>query len=97
MTINKSLFAYPACFYKEENGYSVFFPDLDYLATCGETLEDGILILQRLRHRKQRLLRTLNQIDYLTAEGVMLSAALKFIFEIQVKLLLFYFKISPCF
>ncbi len=33
------LSAYPACFYKEENGYSVIFPDLNYLATCGETLE----------------------------------------------------------
>lgn len=42
MTINKFLFAYPACFYKEENGYSVIFPDLDYLATCGETLEEAL-------------------------------------------------------
>jgi len=33
------LSAYPACFFKEENGYSVIFPDLNYLATCGETLE----------------------------------------------------------
>ena len=36
------LSAYPACFYKEENGYSVIFPDLDYLATCGETLEEAL-------------------------------------------------------
>lgn len=42
MTINKFLFAYPACFYKEENGYSVIFPDLDYLATCGKTLEEAL-------------------------------------------------------
>ena len=42
MTINKSIFAYPACFYKEENGYSVIFTDLDYLATCGETLEEAL-------------------------------------------------------
>ena len=33
---------YPACFYKEENGYSVIFPDLDYLSTCGENLEDAM-------------------------------------------------------
>ena len=34
------LSAYPACFYKEkEGGYSVVFPDLNHLATCGETLE----------------------------------------------------------
>ena len=33
---------YPACFYKKENGYSVIFPDLDYLSTCGENLEDAM-------------------------------------------------------
>lgn len=35
------LSAYPACFFKEELGYSVIFPDLNYLATCGDTLEDA--------------------------------------------------------
>ncbi|MEG0512938.1 MAG: type II toxin-antitoxin system HicB family antitoxin [Clostridia bacterium] len=34
--------AYPACFFKEDNGYSVIFPDLDYTATCGDTLEDAL-------------------------------------------------------
>ena len=33
---------YPACFYKEGNGYSVIFPDLDYLSTCGENLEEAM-------------------------------------------------------
>lgn len=33
---------YPACFFKEENGYSVVFPDLNYLATCGEDLNDAM-------------------------------------------------------
>ena len=33
---------YPACFFKEENGYAVIFPDLDGLATCGETLEEAM-------------------------------------------------------
>ena len=33
---------YPACFYKEEDGYSVIFPDLNYLATQGDDLEDAI-------------------------------------------------------
>ena len=28
---------YPACFFKEENGYSVVFPDLNWLATSGNT------------------------------------------------------------
>jgi predicted RNase H-like HicB family nuclease len=33
---------YPACFFKEDNGYSVIFPDLNYLATQGDTLEDAV-------------------------------------------------------
>lgn len=33
---------YPACFFKEENGYSVIFPDFDDLATCGESLEEAM-------------------------------------------------------
>lgn len=36
------LSAYPACFFKEEGGYSVIFPDLNYLATCGETLDEAL-------------------------------------------------------
>ena len=37
------LSAYPACFYKEkEGGYSVIFPDLNHLATCGETLDQAL-------------------------------------------------------
>ncbi len=32
------LTAYPACFFKEDDGYSVVFPDLGYLATCADTL-----------------------------------------------------------
>ncbi|MBQ9346274.1 MAG: type II toxin-antitoxin system HicB family antitoxin [Oscillibacter sp.] len=33
--------SYPACFFKEENGWSVVFPDLNWLATCGETREEA--------------------------------------------------------
>ena len=33
------LSAYPACFFKESDAYSVIFPDLNWLSTCGETLE----------------------------------------------------------
>ena len=34
---------YPAIFYKErEGGYSVVFPDLNHLATCGDTLEEAM-------------------------------------------------------
>lgn len=32
---------YPACFYKEKEGYSVIFPTLD-IATCGETEEEAM-------------------------------------------------------
>ena len=32
---------YPACFFKEETGYSVIFPDLD-LSTCGETINEAM-------------------------------------------------------
>jgi len=33
--------AYPACFFKEETGYSVIFPDLNYLSTCGDSLDEA--------------------------------------------------------
>lgn len=36
------LSAYPAYFIKECNGYSVIFPDLNHLATCGETLDEAL-------------------------------------------------------
>jgi len=48
---------YPACFFKEGNGYSVIFPDLD-LATCGETMDEALAmavdcLAGRLRWLKQ--------------------------------------------
>ena len=33
---------YPACFFKEEKGYSVVFPDLHYLATYGKSESDAM-------------------------------------------------------
>ncbi len=36
------LSVYPACFFKEENSYSVVFPDLNGLSTCGDTLNDAL-------------------------------------------------------
>lgn len=37
------LSVYPACFYEEkEGGYSVIFPDLNHLATCGNTLPEAL-------------------------------------------------------
>ena len=36
------LSAYPACFFKEKEGYSVIFPDLNDLSTCGSSLEEAL-------------------------------------------------------
>lgn len=36
------LSVYPACFYRDDDGYSVVFPDLNWLSTCGDTLEDAM-------------------------------------------------------
>lgn len=33
---------YPACFFHEDNGYSVVFPDLNWLATQGDTFEEAM-------------------------------------------------------
>lgn len=33
---------YPACFFKEDKGYSVVFPDLNFLSTCGNTFQDAM-------------------------------------------------------
>lgn len=33
---------YPACFFKEDNGYSVVFPDLNWLSTCGSDMDDAM-------------------------------------------------------
>ena len=33
---------YPACFFTEGDGYSVIFPDLNWLATQGDTLEEAM-------------------------------------------------------
>lgn len=38
------LSAYPACFIKESTGYSVIFPDLNHLSTCGHTLDEALVM-----------------------------------------------------
>jgi len=38
------LSVYPACFYHDEDGYSVIFPDLNWLSTCGSTLEEAMAL-----------------------------------------------------
>lgn len=32
---------YPTCFYEGNNGYSVIFPDFNYLSTCGTALQEA--------------------------------------------------------
>lgn len=36
------LSVYPACFFKEEKGYSVIFPDLNWLSTCGDNIQEAV-------------------------------------------------------
>lgn len=38
------LTSYPACFFPEETGYSVIFPDLNCVATCGDTLDEAMVM-----------------------------------------------------
>lgn len=40
-------YVYPAVFTPEENGmYSVYFPDLDGCYTCGDSLQDAIIMAE---------------------------------------------------
>ena len=41
-----SRYVYPAVFSPEESGYSVFFPDLDGCYTCGDSLQDAIMLAE---------------------------------------------------
>lgn len=36
------LSVYPACFFKEDDGYTVIFPDLNWLGTCGDDMEEAM-------------------------------------------------------
>lgn len=45
--MDKNIFIYPAIFRKEENGYSVFIPDLNN-ATCGGNLQEAICMAEDL-------------------------------------------------
>lgn len=38
---------YPACFYQEEDGYSVLFPDFGY-ATCGDNIAEAMYMAEDL-------------------------------------------------
>ena len=65
---------YPAIFYKEETGgYSVIFPDLNHLATCGDTIQEamemavdclaGYLFTEKLDGNELPMPTPLEQID----------------------------------
>ena len=45
--MEKNILIYPAIFRKEDNGYSVFIPDLQN-ATCGETLPEAVYMAKDL-------------------------------------------------
>ena len=78
------LSAYPACFFKESNGYSVIFPDLNWLATCGESLEEaftqavdclaGYLYMNKKEGLEPSKPSSVNDIDYLFLEVPKISA-----------------------
>nr|DAV86949.1 MAG TPA: hypothetical protein [Caudoviricetes sp.] len=40
----KNIYVFPAIFLKEDDGYSVKFPDIDGAFTCGETFEEALLM-----------------------------------------------------
>lgn len=40
----KDIYIFPAVFLKEEDGYSVSFPDIDGAFTCGETFEEALFM-----------------------------------------------------
>lgn len=40
----KDIYIFPAVFLKEEDGYSVSFPDVDGAFTCGETFEEALFM-----------------------------------------------------
>ena len=65
---------YPAIFYKESNGqYSVIFPDLNHLSTCGKDLQEamsmavdclaGYIYESKLEHEELPLASSVDKID----------------------------------
>ncbi len=42
MAKKKDLRIYPAVFYRDGDGYSVYYPDLPGCLTCGDNLEDAL-------------------------------------------------------
>ena len=40
----KDIYIFPAVFLKEEDGYSISFPDIDGAFTCGETFEEALFM-----------------------------------------------------
>lgn len=64
---------YPACFLKEDNGYSVIFPDLNWLSTCGDTASGamaaavdclaGYLYTAQMENQKVPLPSSIHDVD----------------------------------
>ena len=67
------LSVYPACFFKEKKGYSVVFPDLNWLATSGESEKEalnkaveclaGYLYIQKIDHVKVQAPSKISEIN----------------------------------
>lgn len=87
---------YPACFYKEKDGqYTVIFPDLNHLATCGSDLQEamsmavdclaGYLYEAKLSNEKIPAPSSLDKID-IKAEYDEYDAAFVNIINVDVEL-----------
>ena len=69
---------YPAVFYKDEDAYSVFFPDLPGCVTCGETIEEAYLMAGDVLHlwfecSSSKAIPPSNPMDIITKEGEFVS------------------------
>ena len=90
---------YPACFYEETNGqYSVIFPDLNHLATFGDTFEEAMemavdclagylfdLKKEKVEIPKPSQIDSINVDAFVTAVSVDVDEYAKKHFDISVK------------
>lgn len=59
----KDIYIFPAVFLKEEDGYSVSFPDIDGAFTCGETFEEALFMAKDCLELN---LNTVDEIPHIT-------------------------------
>jgi predicted RNase H-like HicB family nuclease len=88
----KKLLFYPAVFEKEENAYSVFFPDVP-VSTCGNTLEEAVLMaedalglyISYLREDKKGLIPPPSDIENIKLENKQFVSIIKLDFDSYLK------------